>query len=110
MLPAGAQWAEPILAGEDWPEFRVIVAIVSTEAKKISSREAMTRTLSSSPYYQEWVSSSARLLPDAKAALLDQDIEKLGEIARLSYMRMHASMMAADPPIYYWLPTTTRMD
>ena len=45
-------------------------------------------------------------MPEAMDALERKDIEKLGDVVRLSYMRMHAVLLAADPPIRYWLPGT----
>ena len=106
LFPAAARWAQPLFPAEHWPELRIVGAVVSRREKTVSSRAAMESTRLTSPYYPAWVSSSARLLPEAVAALERRDLEKLGAIARLSYARMHASLLGADPPQLYWLPAS----
>ena len=109
LLPAGARYARPLFPEQYWPELRIVVAVVSLQAKALASREAMRATRSSSPYYRAWLSSSAELLPRALEALERHEIELLGLCARLSYSRMHAALLAAEPPELYWLPATVAL-
>jgi diphosphomevalonate decarboxylase len=104
LLPAGARSAVPIFGEDYWPNLRIVAAVASNESKPVSSRSAMESTRLTSPYYRSWVSSSARLLPEAMKALELRDLERLGEIMRVSYSRMHASLLGAAPPFLYWLP------
>jgi diphosphomevalonate decarboxylase len=106
LLPAGGYAARQLYGPEHWPEFRIVIALVSREAKPVSSREAMEATRRSSPYYRAWLRNAADLLPPALRALEKRDIESLGAVARLSYSRMHAALLASSPPVLYWLPTT----
>ena len=106
LLRAGARWAEQLYPPEHWSRLRIVAAVVSELRKPLSSRRAMERVRSTSPAYRSWVRTSRALLPDALRALGDRDLEKLGEIGRISAMRMHATMLAADPPFCYWLPAT----
>jgi diphosphomevalonate decarboxylase len=106
LLPAGSRFAEQVFDARHWPSLRIVIAIVRIGRKPVSSREAMFRTTATSPYYREWVSRSRALLPDALSALGARDLEKLGDIMLASYSMMHAAMLAARPPIMYWLPTT----
>ena len=69
----------------------------------------MEATRRGSPFYRAWLASSGRLLPEAMGALRKRDLEKLGELARLSYSRMHAALLASDPPVLYWLPATVAL-
>jgi diphosphomevalonate decarboxylase len=69
----------------------------------------MEATRRSSPFYRAWLASAGRLLAGAMSALERRDLEKLGELARLSYSRMHAALLAADPPVLYWLPATVAL-
>lgn len=93
------------LAGNDhWPEFRVVVFTVSAQAKKTSSRAGMNAIKKSSPCFPAWVRDSRSLFKEMRSAVLDRDIEKTGTIARLSYLRMFATMFAANPPLVYWQP------
>ena len=103
-LEAGAARAESFLPPGHWPELRVVAAVVSKKEKAVSSRSGMASTRESSPYYDEWVEDAPALFSDAKRALAARDLAALGALARLSYSRMHASALAADPPLLYWLP------
>lgn len=105
-LPAGAKKAESLYGPQHWPQLRVLVAVTSSMPKSDTSRGAMERTRLSSPYYGSWVHDARALCAEAILALDRRDLERLGELARLSYLRMHASAMAAEPPILYWLPAS----
>jgi diphosphomevalonate decarboxylase len=87
----------------------VLIAVAGEGAKPLSSRQAMEATRGSSPFYRAWVRSAGGLLAEAVSALERRDLEKLGELARLSYSRMHAALLAADPPLLYWLPATVAL-
>ena len=106
LLPAGGFAAEQLYDEKFWPEFRVVIALVSHQAKPISSRQAMEVTRESSPYYRAWLRDAAQLLGPALHALERRDLTELGKAARLSYSRMHAVLLASDPPVLYWLPLT----
>jgi diphosphomevalonate decarboxylase len=106
LLPAGDSAARQLYGPGYWPELRIVIALVSRKAKPISSRAAMEATRLSSPYYRAWLRNAAELLDPALRALGRRDIEALGSVARLSYSRMHAALLAASPPVLYWLPTT----
>jgi diphosphomevalonate decarboxylase len=66
----------------------------------------MEHVRDTSPYYPAWVEGSQKLTDEAVEALAHRDLTRLGEAMRLSYLRMHASMMAASPPHIYWLPNS----
>ena len=101
-LDAGAEYAEPVHDENWWPEIRVVVARTSSDAKKISSREAMERCRTTSPYYDAWISDAPVLMDEACAALESRDLAALGPVIRNSYMRMFGAMLSADPPVVYW--------
>jgi diphosphomevalonate decarboxylase len=109
LLAAGAAAARPLYPASHWPELRIVVALASGEAKPMSSRQAMEATRRSSPFYRVWLRSAGLLLPEALAALARRDLERLGEAARLSYTRMHAALLASEPPVLYWLPGTVAL-
>jgi diphosphomevalonate decarboxylase len=66
----------------------------------------MRRTAETSPYYDAWVRSADADLAAARAAVGARDLPALGAVAERSALRMHASAMAALPPIIYWNPAT----
>ncbi len=43
-------------------------------------------------------------MDEAVTALDDKNLDILGPIIRKSYLRMFATMFAADPPVIYWKP------
>ena len=106
LLPAGGHQAEQLYGPEYWPELRILIALASHRAKAVSSRDAMEATRETSPYYRAWLRNAGELLGPALRALEKRDIEALGTVARLSYSRMHAALLASSPPVLYWLPAT----
>ena len=106
LLPAGALSAHQVFDARHWPDLRIVVVITHKGPKPESSRKAMRDTSATSPFYPQWVTESNTMLSEALSALRDRDLEKLGDIARSSYSMMHAAMLAARPPILYWLPAT----
>jgi diphosphomevalonate decarboxylase len=106
MLPTAGLQARPLHGPEHWPDLRILVVVTSRQPKDQSSRDAMERTRKSSPYYGAWTRDARQMAAEALRALERRDLERLGTIARLSYLRMHASAMAANPPILYWLPAS----
>ena len=109
-LPAGAPGTERLLAHR-LPvaaslDLRLIVALTSESPKAIGSRDGMNRTMRTSPYYAAWVAQAEDELERARSALAAGDFGALGEVLERSAMRMHASAMAAAPPILYWTGAT----
>lgn len=94
-----SSYAQPL----DWrgPELRLVVARVSTARKSVSSREGMRRTIETSPFYEGWVRSNRELVLRASEAIAHGDLQTLGALTELSTMRMHASMLGAEPPLRY---------
>ena len=82
----------------------MIIIVVSATEKKISSRAGMELTVSTSPFYEGWVTSAATDLADIKEAIKDRDIHRIGSIAEFNGMKMHATMLASNPPFCYFAP------
>ncbi len=97
--------AHALDSGAGW-EVRLVVAITAAGEKAIGSTAAMARTAATSPYYGAWVRSVEDDLSAARTAIAARDLNGLGTVAERSALRMHASAMAADPPILYWNPAT----
>ena len=97
--------AHPLPEAADWP-LRLVVALTATGPKAIGSTAAMDRTAATSPYYAAWLASVPGDLAEARAAIAARDLPRLGAVVERSALRMHASAMAAEPPILYWTPAT----
>jgi len=89
------------LAPQDHWDLRVIVALVSGEKKAISSREGMLHTEATSPLYSGWVTSAQADLDEAVIAVKERDIERLGTVMEHSTMKMHGTMLSANPAVRY---------
>lgn len=90
----------------DWPTLRLGWITLTRAAKPISSRVAMRRTRATSKLYAAWPEQVATDLATIKAALATHDFDALGQAAETNALAMHATMMAAWPPVCYWLPET----
>ena len=108
-LRSGALEAEPLLAADHWPELRVVVVAVTSEQKSISTRDAMNRAMSTSPFYKRWVESSGDTFEYALAALTKRDLATLGGLMRTSYLSMFSTMFTSSPPVIYWTPDTVSL-
>ncbi|MFP4613145.1 MAG: diphosphomevalonate decarboxylase [Spirochaetaceae bacterium] len=108
VLPAGGTEAHRLYPAEHWPSLRVIVVVLTATPKALSSREAMERVRRTSPYFSAWIADSESIFTEAHEALSARDIERLGHAMQLSYLRMFATMLAADPPVLYWVPGSLR--
>jgi len=103
---AGAEAAAQIHDASWWGDLRVVVLPLETGAKPVSSREAMNRSRATSPAYPAWVADAPALVAGAADAIERRDLNALGEVMRLSYLRMFSTMISANPPVIYWLPRT----
>ena len=97
--------AVQILPPEAW-DVRMLVAVLSEAPKPTGSRDAMNHTVATSPYFPAWRESVPADLASAKQAIAARDLAALGELAESNALRMHATMLAARPPVLYWLPAT----
>ncbi len=102
-------YAIQIAPPEHWPEFRIIATIVSTRAKKISSRVAMALTLKTCPMYKSWLETIEEDLEKIKKGILEKDFSLVGKTAEFNCLKLHAVMMTTKPALIYWRPETLRI-
>ncbi|WP_080145588.1 diphosphomevalonate decarboxylase [Marinilactibacillus piezotolerans] len=80
----------------------MLFIIVKDAKKDVSSRDGMRRTVETSPFYDGWLATLDRDLAEMKAAISEQDIDKVGTIAERNALKMHATTLGANPPFTYW--------
>ena len=97
-------YAEPL--ENEWPELQIGVVTVTEAQKSVGSTEGMLRTLDSSMLYKMWPDKVDADLVTIKWAIEKKDFELLGKTAESNALAMHATMMAAWPPLLYWQPET----
>jgi len=99
-------YAVQIAPADYWPEFRMIVVIVSEEKKKIGSRAGMAQTVETCPYYEGWLKTIDQDLEIIREGILKKDFTGVGSQAEYNCLKMHALMMTTKPALIYWLPAT----
>ncbi len=97
--------AEAIAPPEHW-EVRMVVALVARGRKAHLSTDAMLHSAATSPYHPAWVAQSPAEIEPMCEAIRARDLEAVGQLMERSTLRMHAAMMASDPPLLYWAPGT----
>ncbi|NVB41714.1 diphosphomevalonate decarboxylase [Pseudenhygromyxa sp. WMMC2535] len=93
--------ARPLFAPDHW-DLRLLVVHTARGAKAIGSTGGMESSRLTSPYYPAWVSSHAADLDAAEQALGARDFAALGTVMEHSCFKMHACMLATQPPLMYW--------
>jgi diphosphomevalonate decarboxylase len=87
-----------------------LLAVLTTEAPKdVPSRRGMELTASSSPFYPAWLELVQDDLAEARAAVAERELGRLGPLAERNALRMHATALGADPPVLFWNATTVAL-
>ena len=103
--PDGADsFAEPL--PQTWPEFRIGILEISDAQKAVGSRDGMNRTVETSELYKSWAQQAAADLETIRTAIDARDFPLLGKTAERNALSMHATMLAAWPPLLYLQPET----
>ena len=97
--------ASPLASVDHWP-LRVVVAVTSTQTKRVSSTQGMNHTVATSAYYPAWIEQVEHDLDLAQSAIAARDFSGLAEVTEASALAMHASAMAARPGVIYFNPIT----
>jgi len=98
----GDSYAQSIAPAEHW-DLVDCIAILSDVHKPVGSEEGM-RLAGSSPLQEARVLDAERRFNLCKGAILARDFNALAKVAELDSNMMHAVMMTADPPLFYWQP------
>ena len=83
------------------PPMAMVVVTISAGEKAIGSREAMRRTIATSPFYPAWVTSTTDTVGEMLDACAADDFTRIGELTESNALRMHATIEGAFPPIRY---------
>lgn len=83
-------------------DIAMIILVLNGNKKSISSREAMRKTMETSPLYYSHVNHISNDIKAIKEGIANKDLQRIGEIAEHNAMRMHATMLSSNPPIMYF--------
>jgi diphosphomevalonate decarboxylase len=109
LLDGTDSYAEQLFKSDYWPEFMVIIVVVQTQKKHISSTCAMQITVKTSKIYQNWITSSERRIAPMISAIENRDLSALGELAQVDCLEMHETMHTSNPMINYWTDKTVKV-
>ncbi|NMP23682.1 diphosphomevalonate decarboxylase [Sulfobacillus harzensis] len=99
-------YAVPLATMDSWPSLAFVVVQVAAGPKAVSSREGMQRVVQTSPLYPGWLASVDHDLTRVRDAIYRQDLSLLGSVAESNALKMHATALAAVPPLVYWTGAT----
>ena len=99
-------YAETIAKKNHWQEFTIITAVVTEAKKKVGSRAGMAQSVTTCPFYTNWIKTAEEDLNIIKKGILNKNFTTVGSYAENNCLKMHSVMMTTKPPLIYWLPTT----
>lgn len=115
-LPVGSDAAAQLAAPAEGLPLAMSVCIVDAPPKDVSSRDGMSRSAATSPYYQAWL---AQALADYDSMVetlwrstheesgdADKLLWELGTVTERNCLAMHAVMQTTVPSLLYWAPGT----
>lgn len=90
-------------------DIAMIILVLNENKKKISSREAMKKTIETSPMYEAFTNAQQSDIDNIKIAIDNRDFNKIGEITEHNAMKMHSAIMSSNPPIIYFEESTIKV-
>ena len=104
---SASSFAASIAPPEHWA-LRDVIAIVSTEEKKVGSTDGHAAALSS-----HFLAERLRTLPNrlerVHRAIFAKDLSALGPAIEEDAVELHMMAMTSLPPIFYWTPAMVRV-
>jgi diphosphomevalonate decarboxylase len=100
-------YAFSIAPPDHWP-LADCIAVVSTGHKRTGSTQGHA-SASTSPFQSARVAQAPIRLELCRQAIQQQDFEKLASVVEADSTLMHAVMMTANPPLFYWEPASLRL-
>jgi len=86
---------------EDWKHLRNVIAIASSHEKRISSTDAMARTVRTSGLFSARLKDVDRRLRHVRRSIKERDFGGMARVIMEESDSMHAVMLDSWPPIIY---------
>src|SRR5512142_1770936 len=103
----GNSYAVSIAPPEHW-DLHDVIAIVSTEEKRVGSTEGHSAA-NTSPFLPERLNSLPVRLHRVRRAIFAKDLALLGPAIEEDAVELHFIAMTSRPPIFYWSPGMVRV-
>ncbi|QQR49579.1 diphosphomevalonate decarboxylase [bacterium] len=94
-------FAEQLYDANHWPTLRILVVVVDASIKKMSSRDGMRLTVTTSPSFNTWCTESEKRISAMHQAIAKRDLEQVGMLAEADWHGMYKSMRDTQPPLEY---------
>lgn len=101
-------YAEQYASAANW-DIGVIALTLQKSRKKVSSRQGMQLSVTTSPFYSEWIKLANSDIERIKQAIDQHDFTTVGHISETNALRMHALTLSADPGFIYFTGQTIEM-
>jgi len=103
---SNSSYARRIAPGGTLDQVHDVIAVISAEEKKVSSREGMRLSKKTSPLFWNRVRAARTDAPMAKKAISAGNFNELGIVAERECALMHAVMLSSRPPLRYLSPSS----
>lgn len=100
-------FSKTIFDKDHW-DIRDVIAVVSSNKKKISSTDGHT-TARSSIFYNTRQENIDQKIKDVKKAILQRDFSTLGALVESECLEFHSILLTAKPPLVLWYPGTLQV-
>ncbi len=97
-------YAEPITTS--MPNLAIGLLTLTRDEKPIGSTEGMQQTLQTCPLFSQWPDFANESVTRLQQHIQNGDLMGLMTEAEHNALTMHATMIATQPSILYWLPET----
>ena len=94
------------LAEKDWFDVRDIIVVFETKERKWSTREAMSISKNTSPFFHPRLKIVEENLEKIRRAIKDKDFTTLGTIAEQDCLMMHSVALTSIPSQLFWTKET----
>lgn len=108
ILEADHDEAEAFFSVDHW-DVAMVVAVIASGPKKVTSTGGMVHTKQTSPYYGSWKQSAPAIFESIRAGVRDKDFASVAEGMEHSTRLMHATMLTSLPPIIYFQGPTVEL-
>ncbi|MEM8804157.1 MAG: diphosphomevalonate decarboxylase, partial [Pseudomonadota bacterium] len=86
---------------QSWDDLRIAIVPVDEGVKPQSSRDGMNHTSDTSPLFKAWPDQAEQDCSFIERAIIERRFSDLGQRVEANALAMHATMIAARPPLAY---------
>ncbi|XP_011153018.1 diphosphomevalonate decarboxylase isoform X1 [Harpegnathos saltator] len=93
--------AKQIVPASHWPEMRILLIVVNSEQKKVSSTIGMKRSMETSEFMQHRIANVPEKADKMQCAIIQKNFKTFAELTMKDSNQMHAVCQDTYPPCVY---------